>query len=134
MAPTSSEISIAMTFMETVMIILPIWLAGIRYFIDEFEGEEGVNHLFIEIIVLIYVSLAAVLVTSGIVITDLGNEHLSTSVYGLWLLFFATGAITFRLIQRRSVLKVVRTFLWIGIGVGVLFLVLSFALMVLVNL
>jgi hypothetical protein len=133
MVPLNTEVSIAITLVETVMIILPIWLAGIRYFMESFKGAEDPDHLFVESIILIYVSLAAVLVNSGIVITDLGNEQLSMSVYGLWLLFFATGAITFRLVQRRSDSWIERVFLWVGIIIGGVFLIVSFGLMVMVG-
>lgn len=133
MSPSSDEISVAKTLIETVMIVLPIWLAAIRYFIDEFEGEKGTKNYFVQMIVLTYFSLAVVLVSSSVVITNISNNYLSASIFGLWLLFFTTGAITFRLLERRSDSDSTQYLLWIGMIAGTFFLVLSFVLVIWTN-
>lgn len=101
MPPTDTAVSVSSTLVEMVMIILPIWLAGIRYFVDDIETEEETDLLFSQMAVLLYVSLAAVLVSAGTVLTNLDNDEISTAIYGLWLLFFGTGALTFWPMERR---------------------------------
>ncbi|WP_436346733.1 hypothetical protein [Natronorubrum sp. FCH18a] len=95
------EVEVALIVLQVVVIVLPLWLGGVRYYISNVSDEADHSiplstHYFI---FLTYISLFAVLFVAVNIISSGINSDLSAGIWGIMMFVSGMGIPIFELLR-----------------------------------
>jgi|AntDeeMetagen134_2_1112570.scaffolds.fasta_scaffold08326_2 hypothetical protein len=81
---------LAISLLEASILVLPLWLASVRYTIDGDDSEVNVEH-GVSYITLGFLGILVISVTSGKYLLSRGSEWPTTPIYSVWFFLSVVG-------------------------------------------